>query len=228
MKQLKDDMKDWLIPAILLIPHLILLVAIWLSVTESQYLLKETISSAANLATIIGVLIAINALSNWKNQIYFERSIETSEKTTKILKEFSEELEKNSQLKTEEINRYLIKIQNERTKAVIKSEIRENLITVENIITNKISDIRENDTVQKVLAQHSFSADFLKMILGGDDGEYAEKIQIAEKETTEKIKKELNTTGEDRGNEIRRELKDQIDKEINHGITIMNNYFEKN
>lgn len=228
MKQLKDDMKDWLIPAILLIPHLILLVAIWLSVTESQYLLKETISSAANLATIIGVLIAINALSNWKNQIYFERSIETSEKTTKILKEFSEELEKNSQLKTEEINRYLIKIQNERTKAVIKSEIRENLITVENIITNKISDIRENDTVQKVLAQHSFSADFLKMILGGDDGEYAEKIQIAEKETTEKIKKELNTTGEDRGNEIRRELKDQIDKEINHGITIMNNYFERN
>lgn len=73
MKKLKDDLKDWWIPAILLIPHTILLVAIWLSVSESAMALKETISAAGNIATLIGATAALMALSTWrKNEKYKE------------------------------------------------------------------------------------------------------------------------------------------------------------
>ena len=63
----KERLSDWLMPAVLLTPHLILLAALYCQSGDTG--LGNVIKAASGLATIIGVIIAWSALGTWKRQL---------------------------------------------------------------------------------------------------------------------------------------------------------------
>jgi len=84
--KLKDDIKDWILPALLLTPHAILLMAIWLDKPiENKYPIERLLESGAYLATIVGVIAAIKAYSIWKTELTETRNIEAIDRISELL-----------------------------------------------------------------------------------------------------------------------------------------------
>ena len=72
--KLKDDIKDWILPALLLTPHTVLLMAIWLDKpSNNKFPIERLLESSAYLATITGLVLAVFAYKSWKNPIIAEK-----------------------------------------------------------------------------------------------------------------------------------------------------------
>lgn len=67
--KLRDEVKDWIMPAFLLTPHVILLTSIWVQSSHSIELLQHLFSIIGNIATFAGVFIAVFAFNTWKHSL---------------------------------------------------------------------------------------------------------------------------------------------------------------
>lgn len=91
--KLRDEIKDWIIPSLLLTPHAILLATVVIIESEqsnSSQAISSFISMIANMATAIGVLWAIYTANNWRKSLIDERKIQHYENLLNILISASE------------------------------------------------------------------------------------------------------------------------------------------
>jgi hypothetical protein len=92
--KLRDEIKDWIIPSLLLTPHAILLATVVIIESEqsnSSQAISSFISMIANMATAIGVLWAIYTANNWRKSLIDERKIQHFENLLGILISASEQ-----------------------------------------------------------------------------------------------------------------------------------------
>lgn len=87
--KLKDTPTDWILPGVLLIPHAILLTAIWLEIAnkETECSIDNVFSAAGSIAAIGGLILALKAYNNWKKPSLFDIKIKEQVRLISLVNE---------------------------------------------------------------------------------------------------------------------------------------------